>query len=252
MTFTNHATVAAPRNGTNSHTVSPDGTGGTVIAGQAFTPQANRLLICVVEGPVTSTTPSGWTLPSGGAAVNNTGLYVWHRIAAGNDSVTTTHNGTNYPVVFDFYEFEVGSVFNYAASQPSTAYQNDAGPSITGMPAGTRTLMAAASQLLSQPQTPSFTWAAGIETVDTYVAETVTDGYVYSATYVDNSTDTNWQVGATSTMALTVERLVWAITATTPITMLKNVYIGDGVIDEVFIGTEQIDEIYLGSDLIYG
>lgn len=249
--FTNHVAIAAPRNGTNSHTVGPNGTGGTVVAGEVFTPQANRLLICVVEGPVTSSTPAGWTLPGEGASVNNTGLYIWHRLAAGDDVLTTSHNGTNYPVIFDFYEFEVGSVFNYVARQPSTASQGDAGPAITGMPAGSRTLMAAAAQLLSQPQTPSFTWSVGTESIDTFTPETVTDGYVFSVAYVHNSTATNWQTMATSTMVLTVERLVWAITATEPITALKNIY-SDGVIDEVFVGTEQIDEIYIGNDLIYG
>lgn len=250
--FTNHVAIAAPRNGTNSHTVGPDGTGGTVVAGEVFTPQANRLLICVVEGPVTSTTPAGWTLPGEGAAVNNTGLYIWHRLAAGNDVLTTSHNGTNYPVIFDFYEFEVGSVFNYVARQPSTAYQGDAGPAINGMPAGSRTLMAAAAQLLSQPQTPSFTWSAGTESIDTFTPETVTDGYVFSVAYVHNSTATNWQTMATSTMAVTVERLVWAITATEPITAIKNIYDGALVVDEVFAGDEQIDAVYIGNDLIYG
>ena len=108
VSWLNHAAIEAPRNGTTTHTVTPSA--GTAVAGTTFfTPTAGRLLVCLAEGSVTSTTPSGWTLPTGGSAINNTGLYVWYKTAAGNDSLTTTHNGSNYDVIFDFYEFPSGT-----------------------------------------------------------------------------------------------------------------------------------------------
>ena len=91
--WVNRSLTQAPRNGTTSHTVS-------------FTPAtAGNLLVCVVEGAVTSTTPTGWTLPTGGSAINNTGLYVWYKTAtAAEASLTTTHNGSNYPAGFVIYD----------------------------------------------------------------------------------------------------------------------------------------------------
>src|SRR6478735_9379450 len=103
----NHVAINTPRNATTTHTVDPST--GTAANGTLFTPTAGNLLVCLVEGAVTSTTPTGWTLPTGGSAVNNTGHYVWYRTAAGGDTFTTTHNGSNYPVLFDFYEFASGS-----------------------------------------------------------------------------------------------------------------------------------------------
>jgi hypothetical protein len=109
----NHVTIAAPRNGTTSHTCDPTNAtgGGTVVTGSTFTPTSGRLLVVVCYGAVTFTTPSGWTLPTSGSAVNNGGLYVFYRTAAGSDPFTTTQNGSNYPVVFDIYEFATGSTF---------------------------------------------------------------------------------------------------------------------------------------------
>src|SRR4051812_44300088 len=102
--WVNHVAIAAPRNATTTHNgITPSS--GTVVAGTAFTPTAGRLLICLCEGAVTSTTPAGWTLPTGGSAINSTGLYVWYKTAAGSDTVSTTHNASNYPAVFDFYEY---------------------------------------------------------------------------------------------------------------------------------------------------
>ena len=117
--YTRHVAIAAPRNGGTTHTVHPDGTGGTVVDGSAFTPNSGRFLLCLVEGGVTSTTPTGWTLPTNGSAINNTGLYVFYRASASAtsaDQVATTHNASDYQVIFDFYEFETGTAWVDAAS----------------------------------------------------------------------------------------------------------------------------------------
>ena len=57
VAWVNRAVFQAPRNGTTSHTIDPSSTVGLVV-GAAFTPTAGRLLVVVVEGAVTSSTPS--------------------------------------------------------------------------------------------------------------------------------------------------------------------------------------------------
>jgi hypothetical protein len=138
----NFVSISAPANGTAVHAVDP-ATSGTVIAGAPFVPTAGRLLMCVAEGAVTSTTPAGWALPANGSAINNTGLYVWTKTAAGGDTLSTTHNGNSYPVSFSIFEFAAGTSFVKAAK--ATAVANGvANPSITGL-VGPLLVMAAAA-----------------------------------------------------------------------------------------------------------
>lgn len=205
----NHVTIAAPRNGTNSHTIDPSS--GTVVAGALFTPTSGRLLVCVVEGAVTSTTPSGWTLPSGGSAINNTGLYVWYRTAVGGDTFSTTHNGSNYPVVFDIYEFPAGSTFIGSAAQGNVSASGGAGPSLSGLTSSANWRAAAVGQDISGAAPSSFTWSNGTEAVDTSIAASGTDGYGYSLTYLEDETGATYSSAATSTITFTsCERLVFA------------------------------------------
>lgn len=211
-TFINHVTIAAPRNGTDSHTVDPSS--GVAVAGTPFTPSAGNLLVCVVEGPVTSTTPSGWTLPGGGSAVNNTGLYVWYRTAAGGDVLSTTHNGIDRPVVFDFYEFPVDSVFLGAAAQGNVSGAGGAGPSLSGLTDTANFRAAAVGQNRALPSPVSFTWSNGVEAVDTSVSQAATDGYGYSLSFLEGETGSTYSSAATSTdTATTCERLVFAVSA---------------------------------------
>lgn len=206
----NHVTISAPRNGTTSHTVSPSS--GTVAAGSLFTPTAGNLLVVVVEGAVTSSTPSGWTLPAGGSAVNNTGLYVWYITAAGGDSLTTTHNGSNYPLAFDFYEFPAGSSFVNAASAVGVSSAGGAGPTLSGL-TGTNWIAGAVGEdSFGASATMVSTWSAGVKAVDSYVASSPTDGYEYSLTYVEDSTATSaaYTVDITNS-ATSVERLMFAV-----------------------------------------
>ena len=208
----NHAAVAASRNGTADHTVAPDGTGGSVVAGSAFTPAAGRLLVVFVEGSVTSSTPAGWTLPTDGSAVNNTGLYVWHRNAAGSDTLTTTHNASDYPGLFDFYEFSTGSTFVGSATATGVAYNGGGGPTLAGL-TGTNWTAGIVGQ--GQPNgatSATFTWDIGTELTDTFEPFSVTDGYGYSLTATDGNTASSAAYAATGDYGgLTVERLVVAV-----------------------------------------
>lgn len=209
----NHVTIAAPRNGTNSHTVDPNA--GTVVAGAAFVPTAGRLLVVIAEGAVTSTTPSGWTLPTGGSAINNTGLYLWYRTAAGSDTFSTTHNGSNYPVVFDIYEFPSGSTFIGSAAQGNVSAAGGAGPSLSGLTASANWRAAAVAQNRTNATSPiTMSWSVGTEAVDTLAVQggtPTTDGYCYSLAYVEDSAAATFSSAATSTDTSTsCERLVFA------------------------------------------
>jgi hypothetical protein len=209
--FLNHCAISAPRNGTTTHTVTPSS--GTVAAGTLFTPTAGRFLLCAVEAPVTSTTPTSWTLPAGGSAVNISGLYVWYRAsAAGSDSISTTHNVTNYPAIFDFYEFAAGTTFSGSVSATGVALSGGAGPTLTGL-TGTNWIAGAAAQANSNVADGAVSWNAGTELVDSDIAFATTDGYLYSLTALDSSAATSQSFAATLTGSSgnTVERLVFAV-----------------------------------------
>lgn len=188
--WTNRTTVEAPRNGTTSHTVS-------------FTPAAaGSLLVCVAEGSVTSSTPSGWTLPAGGSAVNNTGLYVWHRIAtAGLSSLTTTHNAANYPVAFVVYEFPAGSAFVKSVSGTAVA-RAAASPSLTAL-TGTNLVMGVIAGGIFTTTSDALTAWSGtgspVEDFELLMLKSGTDGYIFSLAYVESFTGASWQpTGAVS------------------------------------------------------
>lgn len=205
----NHVAIAAPRNGTTTHTVDPSG--GSVVVGTSFTPTAGRLLVCVVEGSVTSTTPSGWTLPSGGSAINNTGLYVFTKTAAGADTVTSTHNGSNYAVVFHFFEFAAGSTFVGSQSATGVNGTSGTGPSLTGL-TGTNLLFGVYAAGVASGSGAAVSWSAGVELIDTQVASAATDGYSYSLTYLEDSVLTSWNGGThTTTHPTAAERLTFGV-----------------------------------------
>jgi hypothetical protein len=225
--FLNHVTIAAPRNAATTHSVSPStanvgttaiGTGvvaGSVVAGTLFTPTAGRFLLCVVEAAVTSTTPTNWTLPASGSAVNVTGLYVWYRAsAAGSDAITTTHNVTNYPAIFDFYEFASGSTFGTSTQATAVSNGGGAGPVLSGLTGTNWTAGAAGMGINTTTGTASVVWSSGTELVDSFVLNSGTDGYSYSLTYTPDNTATSQSYAATYTLttnSATVERLVFAV-----------------------------------------
>jgi hypothetical protein len=182
--WVNRSLIQAPRNGTTSHAVS-------------FTPAAaGNLLVAIVEGAVTSTTPTGWTLPANGSAVNNTGLYVWYKTAAaGEASFSTTHNGANYPVGFVVYEFPAGSTFAASASGTGLA-SSAANPNLTGLTGTNLTYGAIGIADSSANGYTSTTWTATgspVEDVDVDVVDSGTDGYGLSVAYVEANTASSFQ-----------------------------------------------------------
>lgn len=208
----NHVAIAAPRNGTNSHTVDPSS--GTVIAGSNFAATAGSLLVCVVHGSVTSSTPSGWTLPTSGSAINATGLYVWHRSAAGGDTITTTHNNSNFPIVAEFFEFASGSTFVKSASATSVASAG-AGPSATSL-TGTHLDMFAMgrSRGIGEVGAVTATWGAGTELIETSTDYSSTPGYHYSLAYAEDATGSSASSAVTfSGSGSNAERLTFVVTA---------------------------------------
>lgn len=209
----NTVTIAMPRNGTTSQTVSP-ASSGTVVAGAYFTPTANSRLVLVGYGPTTLSTPTGWTLPTNGSAVNNGGLYVWHRVAAGADSITTT-TASNAATVFTFYEFASGSTFLASAQAVNVATAGGAGPTLS-LSAGTKLVIAAAGQDYSVTSgTPTFgSWTnAAVENVDTSTIAAATHGYAHGQAYIEDSTATSIAVATTLTTSETntIERLMFAV-----------------------------------------
>lgn len=209
----NHCAISAPRNGTTAHnSITPSS--GTVASGSTFTPTAGNLLVCFVEGAVTSTTPSGWTLPASGSAINNTGLYVFYKTAAGSDTLSTTHNASNYPAIFDFYEFPAGSTFNKSATSTGVVFSGGAGPTLSSITGAPNWLAAVVAYANSTATIPTTTWSAGTEIVDTGVAGSPTDGYTYSTSALDSSALTSWSSAATlssNPAGNTCERLVVAV-----------------------------------------
>lgn len=197
--WTNRAVFQLPRNGTATHTVDPT-SATNLVSGAAFTPTAGRLLVAVIEGGVTSSTPSGWTLPASGSAVNNSGLYVWYRTAAsGSNAFTTTHNGSNYPVVVTVYEFPAGSTFVKSVAGTGITYSG-ANPAVTGL-TGTNTVMAVKALAAADSSAYAFTWTGTptpTEDVDLTTPKSGTDGYAFTIGYVDGFTGTSYQPTATN------------------------------------------------------
>jgi len=207
-----HVAIAAPRNGTTTHIVDPST--GTVVAGSAFTPTAGRMLVCKAYGAVTSTTPTAFTLAA--SAINSGGLYVWYDLScAGSDTITTTHNASNYPVVFDFYEFPAGTTWVNAVGATAVAYNGGAGPTISSL-TGTNQVYGAAGQ--TPGSTASGTWDVGTEIVDTSVIYTTTDGYSYGVTelvdYASATASAAWTGDGGATYG--AERLMWAVKLPAP------------------------------------
>jgi len=212
-TFINHVAIAGPRNGTTTHTVDPNG--GTVAAGTNFTPTAGRFLVVVVEGPVTSTTPTGWTLEA--SAVNATGLYAWSRVAAGADTFTTTHNAANYVVMFHWFEFAAGSTWVGDVTNNAVAAAN-ANPNLTGL-TGTNVVMAAKASVdaANDAIAISGAWSAStIEILDYHDQDIgTTDGYWLGIGYQTGYTSASYQPTCTVTGTGTpCETITFAVNAT--------------------------------------
>ncbi|HEY9391273.1 MAG TPA: hypothetical protein VIR27_16095, partial [Mycobacteriales bacterium] len=62
--------------------------GATLTATLGAAPSVGNLLVLVANADTTIGTPSGWTLAV--SAVDNTGLYLWWRVARAGDPATVT------------------------------------------------------------------------------------------------------------------------------------------------------------------
>lgn len=176
----NHVTVlmSAPPSGTFDPS-NPTAV-GTVKNGSAFTPTAGSLLVLVVAGPVTSSTPTGWTLPTGGSAVSSDGVYVFTKTAAGSDIVPAiSHNSSSFPVTYDLYEF--ASTVTFVKAQSFVIVGSGSTTTMTGL-TGTNTVFAVVAGTAGSAY--SWTFSAGVTTS----AESASIGsHNYAAGYIASS-----------------------------------------------------------------
>jgi len=209
----NRAVFKMPRNGATTRTVNTSSP-TNLTAGAAFTPEAGSLLVAVVYGGVTTTTPAGWTLPSGGSAVQNGGLYVFHRVSDGTGTITFTHNADNYPVLVAVYEFAAGSSFVKAAMAVGVTY-GGANPALAGL-TGTNVVMAVKARTVPDADPYAYAWTAPtVEDFDVLEAFVATDGYSASLGYVEGFTGASWTPIATNAVPSgSYETITFAILAT--------------------------------------
>jgi hypothetical protein len=229
----NHVVIAAPRNGTTSHTVAADGTGGTVIGGTAFTPTSGRFLKSSCYGGITSGSntsvptapPTGWTAPTNNQAVNNGGLYVWKRTASATsaDQLVLTH-ASNYPIVVEFWEYAAGSDINTMAFAVSVA-NGATGPALSAQ-TGTHTFWAyGGTGMASSGTAPGATFASG-QVTQAQTTWSTTDGYEYATADLEGSTAATYSNAYTATgtgqpASGANERLVEAMTVVAAATPTK-------------------------------
>lgn len=205
------------RNGTTSHTC-------------AFAqPAAGALLLATVAGAVTSTTPAGWSLVK--SAVNNSGLYLFSKVATGSEtSFSTTHNASNYPISGEVFEFPAGSTVQ--ASIIAVNQNDTTGTATLSGLTGTYTRMAANSQANSSTSgVTSVAWAApSVEDDDESTIKVATDGVAYSLAYDDASSGASFAVSraVTGGSANGNEIIAWAVNVaavsggTTPVTASRS------------------------------
>lgn len=215
-TWLNRVSIVGPRNGTASHTFDPSSS-TNVVGGTPFTPTAGRLLVVVGGGPVTATTPTGWTLPAGGSAVNTSGCYCWHRTAAGGDTFTTTHNGSGYLYVVDIFEFPAGSTFVKAAAQAAVS-SGSASTAIAGL-AGTNTNIHTRTTNHQSGAVPSHTWTAPPAEITDYGATqdiNGNDGVGFTTGGVEDDTAASRAFTVTNSLGFSAETVTFSVNVAGP------------------------------------
>lgn len=209
-TWLNRVSIAGVRNGTTSHTYDPS-SATNVVSGTPFTPTAGNLLVVLGGGGVTATTPSGWTLPSGGSAVSSNGVYCWTRTAAGGDTFSTTHNASNWEFVVDIYEFSAGSTFNKAASATGVFSANP-GPNLTGL-TGTNLNVTAMAVNHSDATPRTVTWGApAVEQAEYASGISSTNGTTFSTAAVVDDVATSRQMTATHSGGSVSDQVAFSVT----------------------------------------
>lgn len=180
--------VQSPRNGGALHNVAFNAA------------SAGNLLVAIAYGPVTLTTPSGWTLRD--SEVSDGGLYVWTKTATGGEAtIATTANASNAPIVVAVYELAAGAAWvGSIADAPITAA--GANPSLAGL-TGTNLVFAVKAGAVGGGSTYTSTaWTGAgtpVEDVDLSVAQGATDGYGFSIAYVEDYAGTSWAPTGTVT-----------------------------------------------------
>jgi hypothetical protein len=224
ISWVNRTAVQAPRNGTTSHTVN-------------FAPAtAGNLLVALTAGGVTSSTPTGWALPTGGSAVNSQGFYLWTKTAAaGESSFTTTHNGSNYPVAVMVYEFGAGSTVLAVNSDAGSGNGSAGTAGLSGVATGSKSFFAAADtgMVVAHGSSPC-TWSGVtglVKDLDLYADPSGTDGYAFSVAHLD-STATSFAPVSTFTSVDNgdVERINFAVNVVTAAPTPQATFAGSGTL----------------------
>lgn len=177
------------RNGTTSHTFT-------------FTqPAAGSFLVAVVAGPVTFTTPTGFTQVQ--SAVNAGGQYLFTKASAtgSETSITCTTNSANFPAVARIYEFPSGSTILGSLSKVNAGQASFSGAALTALGSSVKLLVGVGSQAATSGTTP--TWSAwsnsAVEDTDVNAPFSGNDGYSLGIAYLEDSVLTGWTPTATIT-----------------------------------------------------
>jgi len=217
-------------NGTNSHTCS-------------FTAATSgNLLVAVVAGSVTFTTPSGWTLLE--SSVIYSALYVFYKTASASESsFSTTHNGSDFPIRGVIYEFAAGSTIIGTTGKDDTGPAGLDGPICTGLDGNYTRFAARAWNLTSTNSTGSVSWGLPtIEDYDVYTPDTGSaNGIALSIAYDSESTGPSFTPSSTYTVTNTVaassQNISFAVANPTDIVFVQSQGAFDGSSDTTMQAT---------------
>jgi len=157
---------------------------------------------------VTSTLPTGWALAPNGSLVGGGGLYLWTKTAAGGDSVSTTHNGSNFAVIFHFFEFAAGAVLQDC--QNNSIIATAANFAISGLTGTTNIVMGAKAGSVASA---SGSWNLSMtESLDINVPTVGTQGFWMGDAYLPNYSSATFQPTCTVASGTgNYESLTWAV-----------------------------------------
>lgn len=173
-----------------NHAVVPKNTGSNTgaVYNFGFTPAVGSLLVLIGAGPVTWSTPTGYTQRS--LQLSSGAIYLFTKTAASGDtSITVNHNGSGmaaYPAVLEVWEFPTGSSWVKTASG-HLGTPADALPGLSAL-TGTNSIFWTAvlqNGVLGSAATMAFN--IGTPLGSSYQQGT-SDGSVYNSTYVDGFT----------------------------------------------------------------
>jgi len=209
-----------------NHAVLIKSTGSNVNANYAFgfAPLVGSLLVVFATGPVTWTTPSGWTLQK--VQLDDAGAYLFSKVAgSGDSSLTATHNGTGqaqFPTVIEVWEFPAGSTVQAVASQ-KLGLGADSMPALSGL-VGTNSIFWAGMTLIGGNVDPaSYTLTFSESTpVGLAKAQGTSDGFIMASAVTDGFTNsaTGGSYNLTGPAAFAGEKMSWAVKVAAPVTAL--------------------------------